>query len=611
MKADTLDLATIFGKTVRYNVPLFQRPYVWRREQQWEPLWEDVQAVADRLLDDTPDNDSIGHFLGAVVLEQTPNPAGKLEARNVIDGQQRLTTLQLLIAATRTEALARGLSADEVLPLERLVFNERALIKSADDRLKLLPTNADRAEFLAALDFDPAAPLPKASDKGVLGAYGYFRRQLADWFGDEPPAETVRSHIEALGDTFWKLLQIVVIDLEARENAQIIFETLNARGTPLLAADLIKNAVFRSASEAGADLESLYERNWKELDSDWWREDVRQGRLLRPRIDVFLYHWLTMRLVREGGAQRLYLDFRELRRTDPIPASEVLAEINGFARIYERFEKIRVGADGSERERRFFGHLDILDISTAFPFLLWMYGPEGVESEPERDRIQEALESWLVHRMVMRRPGKSYTQLFMEMITLGRKVRAAGALSASTFVDFLRDADADRSDWPKRDELTNRLATMSAYNDLTRARLRMILIAIEGRMRTNKNEDVAISGDLTIEHILPQEWTTHWPLRPGHDPIEDPALRNRLKNTIGNLTLATPWLNPSMSNYAWPQKRAGLRTHSLLAISKDVVDQEEWSEPQIEQRTKQLTNLFFAIWAPADDPSWGSRPDAT
>ena len=90
MKADTVGLAAVFGSQVRYVVPLFQRPYVWNREDQWEPLWQDVQAVADRQLDDTRSNDEIPHFLGAVVLEQSFSSTGRIDSRSVVDGQQRL-----------------------------------------------------------------------------------------------------------------------------------------------------------------------------------------------------------------------------------------------------------------------------------------------------------------------------------------------------------------------------------------------------------------------------------------------------------------------------------------------------------------------------------------
>ncbi|MEO8468131.1 MAG: DUF262 domain-containing protein, partial [Chloroflexota bacterium] len=105
MKADTVDLAAIFGQPVHYVVPLYQRPYVWTRELQWEPLWEDVREVSDRQLDKIPENDAIPHFLGAVVLEQSLTQVGMIGSRSIIDGQQRITTLQILIAAARSVAI--------------------------------------------------------------------------------------------------------------------------------------------------------------------------------------------------------------------------------------------------------------------------------------------------------------------------------------------------------------------------------------------------------------------------------------------------------------------------------------------------------------------------
>lgn len=121
MKADTVDLATIFGKPVRYLVPLFQRPYVWSLEKQWEPLWDDIQAVAERQLDDTPANGAIPHFMGAVVFDQVLTATGMIESRFVIDGQQRLTTLQLFISAARSVALELSL-AKPCQMLEKLLF---------------------------------------------------------------------------------------------------------------------------------------------------------------------------------------------------------------------------------------------------------------------------------------------------------------------------------------------------------------------------------------------------------------------------------------------------------------------------------------------------------
>ena len=143
LKADTVDLAAIFGKPVHYLVPLYQRPYVWTREDQWEPLWQDVQAVADRQLT-TASNDAIPHFLGAVVLSR-PRGSRDDRARSVIDGQQRLTTLQLLIAAARS--LARA-SSNGPRQMSRSSSSTKALVEArSGDELKVLPTQRDRVPF--------------------------------------------------------------------------------------------------------------------------------------------------------------------------------------------------------------------------------------------------------------------------------------------------------------------------------------------------------------------------------------------------------------------------------------------------------------------------------
>ena len=107
MKADTVDLAQLFGMTTRYEVPLFQRPYVWEEKKQWQPLWDDIRTVALRQIDDSKTNDATPHFLGAVVVDQEVK-AGGPTIRGLIDGQQRLTTLQLVVAATRASAIELG-----------------------------------------------------------------------------------------------------------------------------------------------------------------------------------------------------------------------------------------------------------------------------------------------------------------------------------------------------------------------------------------------------------------------------------------------------------------------------------------------------------------------
>src|SRR5262245_16238793 len=135
----------IFGQPQRFLVPLFQRPYVWNEEQQWEPLWKDLERVADRLLTN-PHAKHQSHFLGAVVLQQVQNKVGELQARILIDGQQRLTTLQILLDALHAELLR----IDAPMPagrLQYLIENDHRFCRNDEDRYKVWPTNRDRPAF--------------------------------------------------------------------------------------------------------------------------------------------------------------------------------------------------------------------------------------------------------------------------------------------------------------------------------------------------------------------------------------------------------------------------------------------------------------------------------
>src|SRR5207249_11788031 len=128
-------------------------------------------------------------------------------------------------------------------------------------------------------------------------AYGYFRWRMQEWVADVSEEQEQPARVERLRVTLCDLLKAVSITLEAGDNAQVIFETLNARGTPLLALDLVKNAAFRSAASQDLPVDHLYEEVWKpELDDDYWRRERRQGRLYRPQAELFLMHWLGMKL---------------------------------------------------------------------------------------------------------------------------------------------------------------------------------------------------------------------------------------------------------------------------------------------------------------------------
>ena len=254
---------SIFTQPQRLIVPLFQRPYVWNEENQWDPLWRDVLRVTERSLAEL-ENKLQPHFLGAVVLQQMPNMIGSLQVRTVIDGQQRLTTLQLLLDALHAELLAVG-ALQSAMRLESLVVNPPAFCELEDDQFKVWPTNRDRSAFNDVMRAEPPVENDALShsDARLVKAHKFFAEQARAWLQEGGP-DKVPVRAEKLEHAVRELLQLVVIDLNVEEDAQEIFETLNARGAQLTAADLIKNFIFQRLMEEGVDVEAAYEKYWKD-----------------------------------------------------------------------------------------------------------------------------------------------------------------------------------------------------------------------------------------------------------------------------------------------------------------------------------------------------------
>jgi hypothetical protein len=253
----------------RLVVPLFQRRYVWNQENQWEPLWNDVIRVANRLLNH-PHNKPQPHFLGAVVLQQVQNPVGLMQTRIIIDGQQRLTTLQLLLDALHAELV----SVEAIAPaarLEPLITNAEPFCTNPEDRFKVWPTNRDREAFNAVMAASPPVDHDSLGfqNERMVEAHRFFSEQAREWLSLQSE-HSMQSRAAATENAVRELLQMVVIDLGADENAQEIFETLNARGAQLTAADLIKNFIFQRLLEVGADVETIYDRQWKEFETGFW-----------------------------------------------------------------------------------------------------------------------------------------------------------------------------------------------------------------------------------------------------------------------------------------------------------------------------------------------------
>lgn len=598
MNAIKKSLGHIFDPTLRLVVPLFQRPYVWKQETNLLPLWESIQEVAERRLSNNPRP----HFMGAIVLDQMQVSTGDIDTRQIIDGQQRMTTFQLVLTALRDRSKAAGNDA-YFKAFGKLTQNDVPFSKDEDEVFKIWPTNADRNHFRSVLNAgSPDAVrssfnLKKKASGSIQNnliphAYLYFYDVLSEWLG--PSTEpTFIERLKVLWQSLKDDMQVVVIDLDDDDDAQVIFETLNALGTPLLPADLVKNFLFQSADLKNENIEKLYETYWKPFDQDsaFWRDEVRQGRLKRPRIDLFLQHYLTLMKGDEVPATHLFSEFRDLARKRPaITAKDHLQSIHRYGEIFKTFMS---GFSPNSPEGRFFSRLNELDTTTVFPVLLEVFERAGGHPSEEVRTVLSDLESFLVRRMICGLTTKNYNLLMRSLV---QNLQSNDTFSAKAVRNFLLAQDAESTRWPGNEEFEKAWLNRPIYEGLTRARVRIVLEALELEMYTEKTEKITIDSKLTIEHVLPQEWETHWPL-PAEPAIDEATKRrDHLLHTIGNLTLVTESLNPAMSNGPWASKKAALSEHTALAMNRKLIALQEWNDAAIETRSQALFVLATKIW---------------
>ena len=592
----------LFAQPIRYEVPDFQRRYVWKQEEQWEPLWDDVADLAQSLME----NGSEAHFMGAVVLQPAPFSTGAIERRIVVDGQQRLTTLQLLIDAVQEVLAVRGHSSPANL-LSYLVENPVAFHEGdKDNAFKVWPTAVDRAAFRHAMHNDLSADQHATSR--IVQAHEYFRGQVGQWLDkfDDKGGERAKA-ATSLEQALRTKLELVVIDLGGSDNPHIIFETLNARGTPLLQSDMVKNRVLYDAKikrADGDDERSPEEQLLWPFDDDWWNKEVGRGLQRRPRIDVFLNHWLTLRnrsATKPYNEFRVFGDYADARSREGETVLDIAKDIGDLGRIFRDVEDMRREIIASFLERR-----NAMNVGVVTPLVLWLLSsnvPQATLANCVR-----TVESFLVRRVVCGYSARSYGELFVGLLA---KLATSSVETADRIVvSYLAEQTTQAGRWPDDQELRDRFVTAPLYQWLTRRRLRMVLTGIEEHLRTPKAESPEAPKDLHIEHIMPQAWHEHWPLPPDADVGEATANRNRAVHTIGNLTLVNGRLNPSMSNASWKRKRTALAEHSVMFLNKRLVNDgpEIWDEQAIEDRARWLYACTTKVWPHADGFDPGFAP---
>lgn len=620
MDANAVPLLAIFEKKMRLEVPLFQRQYVWNKEQHWGPLWEDIARKFSEYLEGR--KDAPVHFLGAMVLDQKQTPTTHVDKRQVIDGQQRLTTLQIFLAVFRDFCREKNCE-DLATECESFTLNKGMMAEPEVDRYKVWPTQLDRGQFMDVIGSGSRValiekhPLKYRSSRArkpeprprMVELYLYFYEQMGEYFvgsstdkplaADVPLAQRLEECFQALKNA----LQVVVIDLQKDDDAQVIFETLNARGEPLLPADLLRNFIFLRAARRGEPQETLYKEYWQRFDDSFWRVEVKQGRLLRPRSDLFMQHFLASRQTVDIPIKHLFVEYKFWIEKQK-PFATVRDELATLSRQGEDFRRIIE----PKKDDVLYGlaiFLDTFDIRTAYPLLLTLL--DAKIDDTQLRAISETLESYLLRRAVCGLTTKNYNRVFL---ALTRNLRRDG-VSPENLVAQLLGQTGESAEWPTDDAFGEAWRTKHIYQTLNNPKIVYILRRLNETYFGTKMENIAIEGALTVEHIMPQQWTEHWNLQDGTKgltskelfeakPDEPRAIGTRKRNsalqTLGNLTILTQPLNSAASNSAWHEKKPELLRHSLLPINQRLHDVVVWDEHAIEKRSEELLSRACTLW---------------
>lgn len=556
MKATHAHLLKFINSATQFVIPIYQRTYSWT-EKECQQLWGDIRKAGNT--DHIP-----VHFLGSVVyIEESLSNASSRAPLLVIDGQQRLTSVTLLLAA-----LARKVGDDE--PVDGFSFKKirnRYLLdpdETGERQFKLLLSQTDRATLNALVQGNP---LPDAKSRRLSENFDLFCRWLDQDKG-------------AVAEICAGLAKLMIVDVALsrdHDNPQLIFESMNSTGKKLSQADLIRNFVLMGLEP---DLQTrLYEQYWRRMEEGFGQSAYAS------HFDGFMRHYLTVvtgsipRLDDVYEAYKLYAHEQLAHSRD---IEDLVREVWEFSSC---FRALALGQEKNPQLAMGFNDLRELKVDVAYPFLLEVYRDfeAGLLNSDEFLEIVRLVESYVFRRAICAVPTNSMNKTFA---TFGRSLKKDRYLE-SVKAHFLTMKSYRR--FPVDDEFIARMQDRDLYNFRSRA------YWLRRFENFGRKERVHID-DYTIEHIMPQNENLPKPWR---DALGDDwsEIQAKWLHTLGNLTLTA--YNSEYSDKSFDQKRdmEGGFKESPLRVSRGLAQLEKWDENAIKARANTMAKHAAEIWS--------------
>lgn len=570
MKANEANLLDLMGVAkMQFIIPVYQRVYSWG-EKECTVLWDDVMRAG---------RNEVSHFVGSMLyIPESESSATSISRVLLIDGQQRMTTFSLMIAALADYLDGNPDEADFLGDLKISALRKNYLFNNDDynglARYKLVLSQDDKGTLFSIVS---GSPMPDGKSERIVDNYAFFCEKMRGKSFD--PAR------------LWAgLNRVQVIDTkltEGMDNAQLIFESMNSKGKPLTPIDLIRNYVLMSLPND--EQTRLYE--------DYWHPIERQfGKGGEDEFNAFIWYWLWLKVPnRQPKENEAYHEFKRYFADDYDGDTEgLLKELREYA---QRYASLFLGDEKDVELRRVFGRIVSLDVKPVRPLLMLLY------SVYERGKIDRnvflsvcgTIESFLFRRAVCGRLTTGLNNFFASMY---RNLEDQDDVEEYVTAMLLIHSSGMTAYFPSDEDFAEEFKTRDCYNRFSKKRY-----YLERMENWHRSKEPISADDYQIEHVMPQTIDDEhgWKESLGEN-WED--IHDRLCNNLGNLTLTG--YNQEYSNRSFSDKLnlhdVGLKC-SPLYLNKSIASHREWGEVEIRQRADELAKEACKIWKYPDLPA--------
>lgn len=573
MEAGKRTIREIFNRGRNLEIPFFQRAYVWK-EDQWQRFLDDMRMVS---LNRKP------YFLGSVILKQQETTSNQDARLTIIDGQQRLTTLNIFLKVLCLKKETDGEFTD-------------TFKKQRDKSIILLHNHNNEKSFNKIMSLTKIEEISVNDNDQIIRAYDFFKNNITQ--------RDINTDLD-----FYNILDYILfvgIDLNYEEDEQQIFDTINSLGVKLTTAELLKNYFFNRN-----EIET-YDTHWKEIfENDdevknYWDKEITTGRFKRNFIDLFFYSYLQIKIqekelnvktedkIEFSKVEQLFDSYKKfIKNYLKNDKKSVLAEIKEYAEIfksnfsYEIVDNELTSEYGIERINAIiFG----LETSTIIPYVLYIL--KNVANESQRNGLFEFLETYIMRRMVVHANTKNYNQLFTDRLIANQ------ILSNEQFKEYIEKSNDNVNFLPNNQQL--KYGFDNSY--LVNKQAAGIIYLIESKIRNKNRHSTKLFGinKYSLEHLMPKKWENNWEVLNKKEEID---YRKYKLLTLGNLAIITQSLNASIRDSDWDTKKKGTsKNQGLIYFSAGIetlqpyLDLEVWNEQEIENRANFLFEKASQIW---------------